>query len=163
MWMRQTERVNVVALSVDLDLERIRALHHEVFGVDDRFLVDATGSTDGAGEDDLAYGVESADGRMIAYLYGEVVPAHELVHIWELAVHPAHQRRGHGRSLLRWLGDLCHSLDVRLITATPRASAPESSAYLRRCGFRTTDPLAAMEATPADVLSAIRPDHPGLR
>jgi ribosomal protein S18 acetylase RimI-like enzyme len=144
-------------VDVRRDGERLRDLHLKAFPSAVQFVMDAS---DGPADDDLVFGVDGPDGQMVAYLYGEIDG--DRVHIWELAVHPDFRRRGVGRTLLRHLATLCGPMGILLITVTPMgALGPEAearlTAYFERCGFRTVDPLDAMEAAPAEVLSALGP------
>lgn len=122
----------------------------EAYG-DDQFVGDE--SADGAWKDDLALGVDWPDGDLIAYLYATVSTL-ELVHVWELAVLPAFKRQGAGRTLLYKLAELCVEGDLPLITLAPRHSDRVLTSYFERCGFRTVDPLEAMQATPGEVFAA---------
>ena len=143
---------DVVAVDAGRQLDHIRALHDRALG-GVPFVVDSAG---GVKEDDLVFGIEGEDGRLIGYLYASVQPP-ERVHVWEVAIEPTVQRRGLGRALLRRLAEFCDAGGFTLITVTPFANPAEvARAFFSACGFHETDPEQAVQATPVEVLSATR-------
>ena len=80
-------------------------------------------------------GARDADGLLVAFGY---VAAPGLAHgyLEDVIVHPAHQRRGLGRALVRCLLAEAARAGIGVVTVTYR---PEHRAFYERCGFRWCD------------------------
>ncbi|WP_040485064.1 GNAT family N-acetyltransferase [Lutibaculum baratangense] len=77
---------------------------------------------------------EELRGR-VGFLNGELAP--DGLHIWQLAVHPACQRRGIGRRLIEAAETLAASRGANALTLTTFRDVPWNEPYYRRLGFRT--------------------------
>ncbi|MFW6773046.1 GNAT family N-acetyltransferase [Nocardioides sp. CPCC 205120] len=87
--------------------------------------------------------VFTVDGRVVAYLLGDVVDG--CAHVHQVSVHPDHAGRRHGAALVErlvaWAGDR----GLPAVTLTTYRDVPWNGPYYRRLGFRW---LADHEVTP---------------
>ncbi|ANH94122.1 GNAT family N-acetyltransferase [Streptomyces sp. NPDC057197] len=79
----------------------------------------------------------------VAYLIADRVDG--ALHVEQVSVHPAHARRGIGRSLLEHLADRARAEGATALTLTTFAEVPWNAPYYARCGFA---PLADSALTP---------------
>ncbi len=78
-------------------------------------------------------------------------PLDGCLHVEQLSVHPAHARRGVGRSLLADAALRAAACGLPALTLTAFADVPWNAPYYERCGFHR---LTAAELTPG--LRAVR-------
>lgn len=97
------------------------------------------------------------DDRPVAYLLTDWVDGN--VHVEQVSVHPAHARRGVGRSLLEHAADRAVSHGAPALTLTTFAEVPWNAPYYQRCGFRI---LGRVECTPGLVAIRRREHEHGL-
>ncbi len=67
--------------------------------------------------------------------YAVAMPGVEEMHLLNLAVAPAHQRRGHALRLLDWLVQLCRHTGAERLWLEVRQSNERAQAIYRRYGF----------------------------
>ncbi|MDT0342474.1 GNAT family N-acetyltransferase [Streptomyces litchfieldiae] len=97
----------------------------------------------------LSWVATDAADRPVAYLVAE--PVDGALHIEQVSVHPAHARRGLGRSLIEEAAGHAAAAGLPALTLTTFAEIPWNAPYYRRCGFLV---LAEDDITPG--LRAIR-------
>jgi [ribosomal protein S18]-alanine N-acetyltransferase len=67
--------------------------------------------------------------------YAVAMLAVDEAHLLNLAVHPEHQRRGHGRRMLDWIARTMHEYGARSLLLEVRPSNAEAQHLYRRYGF----------------------------
>ena len=87
--------------------------------------------------------VAELDGNMVGFLTGSVEP--DALHIWQIAVHKTHQRRGVGGKLIEAAQQLAVTHAAIALTLTTFRDVPWNEPYYRRLGFKT---LADPELNP---------------
>ncbi len=93
---------------------------------------------------------ESGDGRIVGYAGLELSALAGEADVINLAVDPAHRRRGIGRRLLRSVRAYCRARGVLLVWLRVRASNREARTFYRRCGFRTVGRFRAYYDAPRE-------------
>jgi len=76
---------------------------------------------------------ESPEGSILAYAVAML--AIDEAHLLNLGVHPALQRRGHGRSMLEWMARTTHEYGARSMLLEVRPSNEPALRLYRRFGF----------------------------
>ncbi len=71
--------------------------------------------------------------RPVAYLLAEHVDTD--LHVEQVSVHPAHSRRGVGRSLIDHLAEIAEAAGKPGLTLTTFTEVPWNAPYYARCGF----------------------------
>lgn len=77
------------------------------------------------------------DGRVVGYAGIEISALGGEADLINLAVDPAHRRRGVGRRLVATVAAYCRRRGVPLVWLRVRARNRGARAFYRRCGFRT--------------------------
>jgi GNAT superfamily N-acetyltransferase len=87
-----------------------------------------------------AWVAETADGRIVGFVAGEV--AGDVMHVWELAVAAEAQGEGLGRPLMAAARDRARDLGLAAVTLTTFRDVPWNAPFYARLGYRV---LAADE------------------
>jgi ribosomal protein S18 acetylase RimI-like enzyme len=102
-------------------------------------------------EDDDVFVAED-DGALIGFAVTEIEG--DALHIWELAVHIAHQRKGAGKALIAACADAARAEGCASVTLSTFTNVAFNEPYYRALGFEVvTDPgpwLAAVLAREAE-------------
>lgn len=85
----------------------------------------------------VAFVAEAEGSGIAAFLNGEVMPG--ALHIWQLAVHRNHQRRGIGRKLIELAQQFSVDHNIYNLTLTTFREVPWNELYYQRLGFITLD------------------------
>lgn len=96
-----------------------------------------------------AYVSVDVEDRPVGYLLLDVVDA--AAHIEQVSVHPAHQRQGNGRALIKQAVAWARDRDFKALTLTTYVDVPWNGTFYERLGFAYLTPE---EETPG--LRAIR-------
>ena len=91
--------------------------------------------------------------RIVGFLNGEMAP--DALHIYQVAVHPGHQRQGIGRRLIERAQEIAAEHGVNVLTLTTFRDVPWNQPYYLRLGFETM-PDAALNARLRAVLDRER-------
>lgn len=82
--------------------------------------------------------VAELEGNVIGFLTGSVEL--DALHIWQIAVHKTHQRRGIGRKLIEATQQLAVTHAAIALTLTTFRGVTWNEPYYRRLGFKTLAP-----------------------
>ncbi|WP_338869723.1 GNAT family N-acetyltransferase [Myxococcus stipitatus] len=76
---------------------------------------------------------------------------HRALHVWQMAVHPSHQRRGLGRALLKAAAESARDAGLDVITLTTFLEVPWNEPFYAGLGF-TRVPEGALDERLREVL-----------
>ncbi len=82
-----------------------------------------------------------ADGKIVGFIGGRVVPENNSVHLSNLGVSSAFQRQGIGSNLVKRLAELMRQLGVDSLTLEVKRNNLPAQAMYRKLGFETKEIL----------------------
>ena len=85
--------------------------------------------------------VAEADDKMVGFLVNQ--PVRRELHIWEISVHPSHQRSGIGAGLMRACLVDARNCGFAAVTLTTFSDVAWNGPFYERLGFETIDDLPA--------------------
>lgn len=82
-----------------------------------------------------------ADGKIVGFIGARVIPDKNAVHLSNLGVYMAYQRRGMGSVLVKTLAELMRQLGIETLTLEVKRDNLAAQAMYRKLGFQTTEIL----------------------
>jgi len=93
---------------------------------------------------------EASGGRIVGYVGVELSALRGEADLVNLAVDPAHRRRGVGRALMATAVGYCRTRRVELVWLRVRAGNRGARAFYRRCGFEVVGRFRGYYADPRE-------------